>query len=400
MELIAQQVKEYVAEASWIRRMFEAGLELKKRHGADQVCDFSLGNPDLPPPSGVAGGLRRLAEQVNAPLALGYMPNAGYPSVRQRLAAHLAAEQACALTAEHVVVTCGAAGGINAFLRAVLDPGDELVAPAPYFVEYGFYAANFGGVFKAAKSDAEGFGLDVGAVEAAMGRRTRVVLVNSPNNPTGAVYSREELLALAKVLERHSQKQGRPIYLLSDEPYRFLAYDGVEVPALLPIYPYSVVVGSFSKSLSLAGERVGYLAANPAMEGVDKLIGAVILANRILGYVNAPAVGQRLLEEALGQQVEVAIYARRRQAMAEVLEAAGIDFALPRGAFYFFPRVPGGREDTTFCQMLQEQLILAVPGRGFGSPGFFRLAFCLDESIIRRSGPGFRRAAEAARGGG
>lgn len=400
MQILSPAIEADLTNASWIRRMFEAGLELKQRFGADNVFDFSLGNPDLPPPRAVREALQAIAGSLDRPASLGYMPNAGYPEVRTRLAAHLAREQCCDVRAEHVVMTCGAAGALNALFRAVLSPGDEVLCPAPYFVEYGSYAANFGGVLRPVPSAAPGFDPDLGALAANLTERTRVVLVNSPNNPTGVVYGEAVLRDLARLLDEHVRRRGRPVFLVSDEPYRFLTYDGVAVPPVLPLYPFSVVVGSFSKSLSLAGERVGYIAANPAMPGVERLIAGVIMTNRTLGFVNAPALGQRLLAAALGHGVDVGVYRERRDAMARVLDAAGIQYALPRGAFYFFPRVPFGLDDKAFVDLLLRQRVLAVPGSGFGFPGHFRLTFCVDRSVIERSAEGFRRAVDEARARG
>jgi aspartate aminotransferase len=378
--------------------MFEAGIELKKKYGPENVYDFSLGNPDLAPPAAVAEGLRELADDACKPFAFGYMPIAGYPQVRARLAEVISGEQGTAVTADEVVVTCGAAGGINALFRAVLEPGDEVLCPAPYFVEYGFYAENHRGVLKAVPSKPLTFELDIKALAAAITERTRCVLVNSPNNPTGRIYTLDELASLADVLRQASARTGRPILLISDEPYRFLAYDGAEVPAIFPVYEHSVVVSSFSKNLALAGERVGYVAVNPAMPEAGKLVAGVILTNRILGFVNAPAVGQKLLAKALGHQVDASVYASRRDAMAEVLREAGFSFSMPQGAFYFFPRIPKGGDDTAFVNELMQEQILAVPGSGFGYPGYFRLAFCVDESTIRGAGPGFARAFAKAMG--
>ncbi len=400
MQVISADVGHILQNASWIRRMFEAGIELKQKHGADKVCDFTLGNPDLPPVPEVGRTLERLAKTVDQPLSLGYMPNAGLTSTRQRLAEYLAKEQQAPLTAQHVVVTCGAAGGLNVVFRTVLELGDEVICPSPYFVEYGFYVGNYGGKLVPVPSKLPTFALDLGAIEAAVTEKTRAVLIDSPNNPTGVVYNQAELQALAALLTRVGAGRDRPIYLISDEPYRFLAYDGVEVPPILPLYPFSVVVGSFSKSLSLAGERIGYIAVNPSMPQADLFVAGLILCNRILGYVNAPVIGQRLVEAALGATVDVGIYKSRRDAMASILRDAGIDFVLPKGAFYFFPKAPGRADDLQFCQLLQEELILAVPGRGFGLPGYFRLTYCMDEAIIRRAAPGFKKAADRARGRG
>jgi len=397
MQVVSPSIASQMAGGSWIRRMFEAGIELKRQHGAERVFDFSLGNPDLPPPAAVQAALRAIADDLDRPMALGYMPNAGYPEVRARLAAHLAAEQASAVRAEHVVLTCGAAGAINAFFRAVLSPGDEVLCPAPYFVEYGAYAGNFGGVLKTVPSRRLTFEPDLAGLATALTPRTRAVIVNSPNNPTGVVYGAEVLRGIAALLEKHSAAVGRPVYLISDEPYRFLTYDGVTVPPILPLYAFSVVVGSFSKNLSLAGERVGYFLANPAMPEVDQLMAAVTMTNRMLGFVNAPALGQRLMAAALESGVDVGVYRGRRDAMARVLDAAGLRYCLPQGAFYMFPEAPYGLDDKAFVDLLLEQRVLAVPGTGFGYPGFFRLAFCVDEAVIARSAEGFRAAVAAAK---
>jgi aspartate aminotransferase len=273
-----------------------------------------------------------------------------------------------------VVITCGAAGAINSLYRAVIDPGDEVITPAPFFVEYGFYVENHGGVLRPVPTVPLTFRLDLAAMEAAITEKTRAVLINSPHNPTGAVYSEEELRGLCDLLTRKNEARERPILLIADEPYRFLTYDDAKVVSVLPLYPYSVVVSSFSKNLALAGERVGYCLVNPAMPGKGELLAGLVLANRILGFVNAPAIGQKLMTMAISEQVD----------------------AMPRGAFYFFPEAPGG-DDLAFANALQEELILAVPGRGFGTPGYVRLAFCVGREVIDRAVPGFKRAAEKCR---
>jgi aspartate aminotransferase len=396
MHVISPQLQQQMQDASWIRRMFDAGLELKQRVGADRVFDFSLGNPDVPPPAGAGAVLRRLAERAVQPMGLGYCPNAGLPTVRATLARKISAEQQAAVEARHVIVTCGAAGGLVTFFRAVLEPGDEVLCPAPYFPEYGAYVGHFGGVLKTVPAKVPDFGLDLARLEEAIGPRTRALVVNSPNNPAGCIYDAATVRALGQLLERKNAGRDRPLFLVSDEPYRTLAYDGATVPPILPVSPFSVVVGSFSKSLSLAGERVGYVAASPAMPDVQLLMDAMTMTNRTLGFVNAPVVGQQLVEQLIDSSVDVAVYDRRRQVMAAVLRRAGIEFALPRGAFYFFPKAPGG-DDRRFVDLLLEEYVLAVPGRGFGFPGHFRLAFCVDEKVIERSGPSFERAAAKAR---
>jgi aspartate aminotransferase len=399
MQVISTEIGQTIQNASWIRRMFEAGIELKQKYGANQVCDFSLGNPDLPPVPEVGRALLDLSVKVQEPLSLGYMPNAGLQSVRQRLADYLAKEQRVSLASQHVLVTCGAAGGLNVFFRTVLERGDEILCPAPFFAEYTSYVANFGGRLVPVPSRPSSFQLDTAAMDAAITDKTRAVLIDSPNNPTGVVYDQASLESLAAVLTRASERHGRPIFLVSDEPYRFLTYDNTVVPPILPLYPFSVVIGSFSKSLSLAGERIGYLAVSPSMPDGDQLMAGLILCNRILGYVNAPVIGQRLVEAALGVTVDVGIYKARRDAMAGILRDAGIEFTLPKGAFYFFPKVPGHVDDLQFCQLLLEEKILGVPGRGFGLAGYFRLTYCVDKAVILRAADGLKRAADRARAG-
>ncbi|MFO7876376.1 MAG: pyridoxal phosphate-dependent aminotransferase [Desulfovermiculus sp.] len=391
MSILSSQMSTYLEKSSWIRRMFEAGTELKKIHGQDRVYDFSLGNPDLPPPASVSHALRQLAEEAQSPYAFGYMPNAGYPHVRQQVAEWAGPSQEADLKAEDVLLTCGAAGGLNCIFKALLEPGEEVVCPAPYFVEYFFYAQNHGGVLRPVLAKKDDFHLDLPAMAQAITEKTRIVLLNSPNNPTGQVYDKKELQELAQILETASRKNKRPIYLVSDEPYRFLTYEGAEVSPIFPLYRQSIVANSFSKSLSLAGERIGYLLINPSMPEKATLMEGLILANRILGFVNAPAVGQRLLEEALHSQVDVDVFVRRRELMREVLDEAGYSYPSPRGGFYFFPAAPGG-DDVAFVQALQQERILAVPGSGFGCPGHFRLSFCVPEQVIRNSAPGFARA--------
>ena len=391
MTLLSDSIADSMGKGSWIRRMFESGIALKKEHGEDAVCDFSLGNPDLPPPPTVAAGMRKLADNLDKPFSLGYMPNGGYPWARAALAAHLSKEQGVALTADDVILTCGAAGGLNVLFKSILNPGDEVLALAPYFVEYGAYVGNHNGVFRTVPTTPDSFAIDLDALEAAITPKTRALIVNSPNNPTGQIYSREELVALAALLDKKSRAANRPIFLVSDEPYRFLAYDGVEVPSLLPLYDFAVVASSFSKNLSMPGERVGYLILSPRMQERGSLMNGLMFCNRVLGYVNPPVVGQHLMLAALGSQVDVGIYERRRNAMAKVLSEAGYQFLMPKGGFYFFPKAPGG-DDVSFVNTLMRHLVLAVPGSGFGRPGHFRLAFCVEENVILRAADGLKKA--------
>ena len=385
--------------------MFEKGIELKKQHGADAVCDFSLGNPDVPPPAKTKEVLEAIAAKAIEPLGLGYCPNAGLPPVREAIAGYLAKQQATDVKAGNVIMTVGAAGALVSFFRAVIEPGDEVICPAPYFVEYGSYCGHFGGVLKAiASKPDEGFRPDFDAMAAAVTPKTRAFLINSPNNPTGCIYAEEDLMRLAEIVNKvNAARQAefgdaaRPLYLLSDEPYRAFAYDGAVVPPVMPLTPYAVVLGSFSKTLSLAGERIGYVAIHPEMPDGTTLVNAVTLTNRTLGFVNAPVIGQRLAAQLLDQTVDLEIYDRRRKLMAKVLSDAGVEFVEPKGAFYFFPKAPGG-DDLKFVDALQEELILAVPGRGFGMAGHIRLSCSVDEKIIARSAEGFKRAVAKMRG--
>ncbi len=405
MQTVTTQILKSMTGSSWIRKMFEKGIELKKQYGADAVCDFSLGNPDVPPPAKAKAVLEALAVKAIEPLGLGYCPNAGIPEVREAIAGYLAQQQQADVKAGNIVMTVGAAGALVSFFRAVVEPGDEIICPAPYFVEYASYCGHFGGVLKAidARPD-EGFRPDFDAMAAAVTPKTRAFLINSPNNPTGCIYAEEDLKRLAAIVNEVNAKRvaadgdaARPLYLLSDEPYRAFAYDGAVVPPVMPLTPYAVVLGSFSKTLSLAGERVGYVAVHPAMPDGATLVNAVTLTNRTLGFVNSPVIGQRLAAQLLDQTVDLEIYDRRRRLMAKVLTDAGVEFVMPRGAFYFFPKAPGG-DDLAFVDALQKELILAVPGRGFGMAGYVRLSCSVDEKIIARSAEGFKRAVRNLQG--
>lgn len=388
---VAKKMLEFMEKASWIRKMFEEGARLKKIHGAENVYDFSLGNPNVPPPSVVKQKLIEIVTRDEAGMH-GYMPNAGFPEIRSALSAYLCGEYCVSLAADHVIATCGAAGALNIIFKALLDPGDEVVVPAPYFVEYGFYADNHGGTLKAIPT-LEDFHLDLPAMTDAIGPRTKIVLINSPNNPTGQVYSEQELAALAEILRSKNAQFGRTIYLVSDEPYRKIVYDGCCVPCIFQFYQNSIIVSSSSKDLSLPGERIGFAAVYPEAEQINELMGALTLANRILGFVNAPGLMQRLVGELQGVCVDVEIYRRKRDRLVDGLKAAGYSLTVPAGAFYLFPKSPLN-DDVAFVRLLQEENILVVPGTGFGRPGHFRIAYCVDDATIERSLPGFQRALE------
>ena len=401
MQTVTRDIESSMANSSFIRKMFEKGLELKKQFGADAVCDFSLGNPDVPPPAKTREELLKLADDAVKPLGLGYCPNAGIPTVREAMAKYLSKQQETDISAGDVVMTVGAAGAMVSFFRAVVEPGDEIVVPAPYFVEYGAYCGHFGGVLKTVPSLPPSFMPDVDGLAAAITPKTRAILVNSPNNPTGCVYPAETMRRIAEIVDAENAKRegvqgARPLFLLSDEPYRAFAFDGAVVPAALPLTKWACVLGSFSKTLSLAGERIGYFVANPAMPGHETLTAAVTLTNRTLGYVNAPVIGQRLAASLLDETVDLEVYDRRRRLMAKVLSDAGVEFAMPKGAFYFFAKSPVP-DDAAFVDALLKERILVVPGKGFGFAGYVRLSCSVDEKIIARSADGFKRAVAALR---
>ena len=395
MNLLSNEVRGFLGNSSMIRRMFEAGIELKKQYGADNVYDFSLGNPDLPPPPEIKTAMQEISADADKMFSFGYMPNAGSIECRSALAKLIKKEQDLTVDPADIIVTCGAAGGINAFFRAVMERGDEVICPSPYFVEYGFYAGNYGGTLKPVPTN-EDFSLNIANIEAAITPQTRAVILNSPNNPTGKIYTASELAEVAEVLLAARKKYNRMIYIIADEPYRFLNFDGQEIPSIAKIYDGTIIIGSFSKTLSLPGERIGYIAVSPQLENKAELIGAMTLTNRILGFVNAPVVGQKLIEKCWDCQVDLDIYRRRRNAMAKVLDDAGIEYIMPGGAFYFFPKSPVA-DERIFIDALLKERVLAVPGRGFGAPGYFRLAFCVSEKNITDSAESFKKAMAAVK---
>jgi aspartate aminotransferase len=385
---IADKIKGYMEKSSWIRRMFEEGARLKAQHGPERVYDFSLGNPNLDPPPAVHQALNRVLNQ-KAPALHAYMPNAGYPQTRKAVADFLSREHGLSFSEIDIVMTCGAAGALNVVLKALLNPGEELVVLSPYFVEYLFYTDNFQGVPKVVPTRSD-FSLDLEAIAQALTPKTKAILINSPNNPTGKVYGADSLRQLGELLALFSQKQGQPIYVIADEPYRKIVYDGMEVPSIFQAYPESIVVTSYSKDLSLPGERIGYLAVNPLAPDKGEMVEAMTFSNRILGFVNAPALMQRVLPDLQGITVDISLYQKKRDLFYSGLKQAGYQLTRPEGAFYLFPQSPVP-DDVAFVQALQEELILTVPGTGFGRPGYFRIAYCVPDATIENSLPGFQK---------
>lgn len=386
---VSEKMKNFSEKSSWIRKMFEEGARLKAEYGSDQIFDFSIGNPDIAPPHQFRETMIEIAS-VDTPGQHGYMPNGGYPWVRQAIAARMSSEQEAVVDQEDILMSCGAAGAMNVAMKALLNPGDEVLLLTPYFVDYHFYVDNHGGVAKVVQTDDQ-FNLDLAAIEQAITDKTKAMIINSPNNPTGQIYSYQSIEALGNLLESASKKIGSSIYLVSDEPYRKIIFEDYSVPPIFKLVRNSIVATSFSKDLSLPGERIGFIGVNPEADTKTDLLNAMTLATRILGFINAPAFMQRVVAELQGVTVDNSIYTRRREIFCNILENAGYDFIKPKGAFYLFPRSPI-EDDVAFCSLLQKQKILAVPGRGFGAPGYIRLAFCTDEDYIERSAAGFRAA--------
>jgi aspartate aminotransferase len=388
---IADHIRSKISGSSWIRKMFEEGARLKAEHGAENVFDFSLGNPNLEPPEKFRKVLKNTVMSL-AGTDHGYMPNTGYPHVRKSVAEYLCEEEQVPISENDVIMTCGAAGALNVILKAILDPGDEVITPAPYFVEYQFYADNHGGILKTVSTKAD-FSLDIDAIHAAITEKTKAVLINSPNNPTGQVYSKESLDELGSLLKEKGKHLNRTLYLISDEPYRKIVYDGYTVPSIFKSYNESIIATSYSKDISIPGERIGYLVVHPEASFKEELIGGMALANRILGFVNAPGLMQRVVASLQGSRVDISAYARKRDMLCNGLAQCGYDFVEPPGAFYLFPKTPIP-DDVTFVKELQKELILTVPGSGFGGPGHFRIAFCVDDLTIKNAMPGFKRTME------
>ena len=389
--VISEKVKELMQGSSWVRKMFETAAQLKVQHGEENIFDFTLGNPVEEPPRGLKEALKEFALNP-IPGMHRYMPNSGYPDTRRFVAQQLFEETGISFTEDHIVMTVGAAGGLNIALKAILNQGDEVIVPSPYFVEFGFYIDNHGGVMRPVDT-MEDFTLDLAAIEKAITEKTKVVLINSPNNPTGVVYSADSLRALGDLLRAKSKGRKTPIYLLADEAYKTIIYNGITLPTIFEHYEPSISVVSYSKSLGVPGERIGYAAINPSCAGAEELMGAMIFLNRTLGYINAPALMQRLLPLAGANHVGVSEYQRKRDLLYGALSDYGFSVTRPQGAFYMFPRTPI-EDDLAFVMDLQDSFhILTVPGRGFGKEGYFRIAYCVEMDVIERSLPGFEQAA-------
>lgn len=391
---IATKIQTCIESASWIRKMFEEGGRLRKIHGAENVFDFTIGNPDIDPPAEFRAELKRLSENP-APGMHRYMSNAGYDETRSAIAEVLAETSGLPVTGANVVMSCGASGALNVTLKTMLNPGEEVIILAPWFVEYKFYIDNHGGIAREVWTDRDTFQPDIAAIEAAITERTRAIIINTPNNPTGVIYPAETLKKLGEMLGRKERELSRQIYVISDEPYARLAFDGKAVPSIFSYVDNSIIVTSHSKDLALPGERIGYLATNPKMTHVDLFMEGAVFCNRTLGFVNAPALMQRLVAKLQRVSVNIADYQQKRDFLYDNLSALGFSMVKPDGGFYLFPKSPLA-DDVEFVRMAQKHRILLVPGAGFGAPGYFRIAYCFDQAMIERSLPAWRELAKEA----
>ena len=392
--MIAKHIQETInsAGASVIRKMFEEGIVLKKKYGENKVFDFSLGNPDLDPPQKVVRAIQEEAQDVSHGCH-GYMPNAGYPFVREAIAQKIEKEQEVSVSGENIVMAVGAASALNCVFKAILNPGDEVIVPSPFFAEYRHYAKNHGGSLVEVPTK-EDFSLDIVAITSKISGKTAGVLINNPNNPTGKIYSEEDIKALASALRGAASKYGRAIYLICDEPYRAITYDGARVAPAFQFYENTVIVSSFAKDLSLPGERIGYVAVNPKSDNPEEFIKAVTFSLRVLGCVNAPAFFQKVIAKSWDAEVDYSSYKNRRDKLMAILDKAGLKYHRPEGAFYLFCKVPDSfkGDDMAFSDYLKKYLILAAPGNGFGGKGWIRLAYCVSEKTIEGSERAFIEA--------
>lgn len=389
--MISKKIRSILEDPSngVIRKMFEEGAALKKKFGADNVFDFSIGNPDLEPPEEVVFAMNEVIAD-KTPLSHGYMPNAGYNEAREAMAKKTSLEQGVAISAENVIMSVGAAGAMNCVFKSLLDDGDEVLVPSPYFAEYTHYVRNHGGVLRPVKTNPD-FSLNIEEIKNALSKKTVAIIINSPNNPTGKIYSEDDIKALACALKEHGNKSEKMPYIICDEPYRAIAYNNKKVAEVFPLYENSVVVTSFAKNLSVPGERIGYIAVNPRSEDCDSLVSACILATRILGFVNAPAFFQKVIAKSWNAQCDYSLYEKRASEIKEVMDYAGLEYAEPEGAFYLFVKVPDAwnGDDMAFTEHLKKYNVLCAPGAGFGEKGWFRVSYCVSEKTILNSRKAF-----------
>lgn len=389
--MIAKSMIDYVKGSSVIRAMFEEGKKMADKFGAENVYDFSLGNPSVAPPAKVKESIIDILQNESETYVHGYMSNAGYEDVRAAIAESLNKKHGTSFTENNILMTVGAAGGLNVILKTILDAGDEVITFSPYFGEYRNYVANYGGVLVEVPPT-DNFIPEAESFAAAFSEKTKAVIINNPNNPTGVVYSEDTIKEIASVLCAKEKEYGKAIYLLADEPYRELVYDGAEVCYLTKYYKDTIVGYSYSKSLSLPGERIGYLVMPDEIDDFENVAAAATVANRILGFVNAPSLIQRAVAKCVDEEVDVEAYNKNRELLYGSLLEMGYECIKPQGAFYLFVKALGG-DDKAFCAKAKEFNLLLVPGSTFGGPGYVRIAYCVDYDMIKRSLPAFEKLA-------
>lgn len=395
--MISKQMQQEIKGSSAIRAMFLEGKELAGQIGAENVYDFSLGNPMTPVPEEFTEAILKAVQEESSLGLHGYMDNAGYPETRRAVAEDLNQRFGTDFTGEHIVMTVGAAGALNVVFKTLLDPGDEVLALAPYFGEYRGYAANRQGILREVKPQLPTFQPDLADLEGKITEKTKVLLINNPVNPTGVIYPEETIKSMAAILQKKQEEYGHGIYMVSDEPYRELAYDGSQVPFLTKYYDNTFVTYSFSKSLSIPGERIGYIAACPRMEGCAEALQGLSVANRILGFVNAPSLMQKAVAASMGARTDVAYYDRNRQLIYGKLTELGFTCVKPQGAFYLFIKSPDP-DEKSFVAAAKKHHILLVGGSSFSCPGYVRLAYCVSYEMIERSLPAFEKLAAEYQG--
>ena len=392
--MIAEKMVKYVEGSSVTRAMFEEGRKMAEKYGAENVYDFSLGNPSVEPPAAVKEAAIAVLQEEAPCFVHGYMNNSGYEDVRNAIAVSLNQRFGTSFETKNILMTVGAAGGLNVILKTLLDPEDEVIAFAPYFGEYNNYVANFDGKMVVVSPNPPDFMPDLAQLEHKITARTKAVIINNPNNPTGVVYSEEIIRDMAAILEKKQKEFGTAIYLISDEPYRELVYDGTEVPYLTKYYANTIVGYSYSKSLSLPGERIGYLVIPSEVDGFEDVVCAANIANRILGYVNAPSLMQRTVARCLDASTDISIYDGNRKMLYDALTEYGFECVKPKGAFYLWVKTPEP-DDGAFAARAKEYNLLVVPGYSYMCPGYVRIAYCVDPAMIRRSLPAFKKLAES-----
>ncbi len=390
--MISEKMKPLMANNSAIRTMFEEGDKMRAKYGRENVFDFSLGNPDAPTPPQVNQAIKQIVEEEPDSILHGYMSNAGFEDVRETIAQHINKTQGTGFSSKNILMTVGAASGLNVALKTILNPGEEVVIFAPYFLEYNWYVNNYDGVVVQAATDRETFQPDLKAFENSITERTRAVLINSPHNPTGVVYSEETIQGIGKILEQKQKELNRTIFIIADEPYRELAYDGIKVPYVTKYYANTIVAYSYSKSLSLPGERIGYLVIPDELEESELVFDTASNANRIIGCVNAPSLQQKLIAKCVDAKVDLNYYDKNRKALYQGLKDCGFQCILPQGAFYLFVKSPV-QDENEFCRAAKKYNILMVPGSAFAGPGYVRLAYCVSYETIVNSLPGFKKLA-------